>query len=124
MSWIVTPRVVHRAERRLAREVDEVLVGVATELRHVRAEDPDVVCRSWCVLSQVAGSKANAIASVPSSSVPATNVVMRTGIPSFTCSGSGGMFDEVGLHRSAAVEVDERRHVRAPGRRARCGARS
>src|SRR5262249_32609496 len=30
-------------ERGFAREVDQVLVAVATELGHVRAEDPDVV---------------------------------------------------------------------------------
>src|SRR5262249_19600726 len=36
-------------------------------------------------------SKPKAIASVPSSSVPATNVVMCTGIPSWILFGSGSM---------------------------------
>ena len=90
---------------------------MATELRHVRAEDPDVVTRrvaSFEVshLYAVAGSNANATASVPSSSVPATNVVMRTGIPSCTASGIGLDVDELPFTDAAAVEVDQRRHVR------------
>ena len=51
----------------------------------------------WCQ-SEMAGSNPKPIASVPSLSVPTGTVVSRTFIPSVTCSGSGGVFDEVGAH--------------------------
>ena len=76
-----------------AGEADDVLVGEAPELRHRRPHDPHRVCHH--ALSCRLGSKPNATASVPSSSTPATNVVIRTDMPSFTCSGSGGMFERL-----------------------------
>src|SRR3954451_24553560 len=82
--------VVERVERGLRGQVDHVLVGIAADLGHRGAEHPDGFTH-WKFPSPLraqTGSNPNTTASVPSSSVPATNVVRRTFIPSFTCSGS------------------------------------
>ena len=83
------PAVGERAVRRLGGQVDDVLVRVLAELRHVDAEDPELL-RCRCHRAQPpSGSKPKPTASVPLSSVPITSVARRTFMPVVTCSGSG-----------------------------------
>ena len=75
------------AEHGLGGQVDQVQVRVLAELRHVDAQDPQVV---GCHAAQPPrGSNPNPIASVPLSSVPMTCVASCTFMPRVTCSGSG-----------------------------------
>ena len=108
MSFIVTPPSVERGLRGLGGEVDGVLVGVLPELRHVDAEDPDVVAGHGYA-SRGLEAEADGLGAVI---IRAHRVGRQAHLhPERHVLGIGRRVDHVAAHAGAPA-VDDRRHER------------